>query len=95
MSLPPRRVMVAVVIPLLWVAVLASAAGAVWFKHRSREIFVELEAADRERDQLDIEYGKLQLEQSSWSTHAFVENAAATNLKMTLPPASQVEVVAP
>jgi cell division protein FtsL len=94
MSLSGRRVTM-IAIPLLWAAVLASAAGAVWFKHRSRELFIELEALNRTRDQLDIEYGKLQLEQSSWSTHAFVENAAATNLKMSLPPPAQVEVVSP
>ncbi|MFM7627518.1 MAG: cell division protein FtsL [Gammaproteobacteria bacterium] len=94
MSLAGRRV-TTIAIPLLWAAVLASAAGAVWFKHRSRELFVELESLNRTRDQLDIEYGKLQLEQSSWSTHAFVENAAATNLKMGQPPPAQVEVVSP
>ena len=94
MSLSGRRVTM-IAIPLLWAAVLASAAGSVWFKHRSRELFVELESLNRARDQLDIEYGKLQLEQSSWSTHAFLENAAATNLKMSLPPPAQVEVVSP
>lgn len=95
MSLLTGRRALLFAIPLLWAAVLASAAGAVWFKHRSRELFVELESLNRARDQLDIEYGKLQLEQSAWSTHAFVEHAAATNLKMSLPPPSQVEVVAP
>lgn len=94
MTLPGRRALL-IAIPLLWIAVLGSAAAAVWFKHRSRELFVELESVNRERDQLDIEYGKLQLEQSAWSAHAFVENAAATNLRMSMPPPSQVEVVTP
>ncbi|MBM4198218.1 MAG: cell division protein FtsL [Gammaproteobacteria bacterium] len=82
-------------IPILWLAVLASAAGAIFVKHRARELFVELERVNRERDQLEIEWGQLQLEQSAWSTHAFVEHVAATNLGMRTPPPKQIEVVAP
>ncbi|MBM4234294.1 MAG: cell division protein FtsL [Gammaproteobacteria bacterium] len=82
-------------IPILWLAVLASAAGAIFVKHRARELFVELERVNRERDQLEIEWGQLQLEQSAWSTHAFVENVAATNLGMRTPPPKQIEVVTP
>jgi cell division protein FtsL len=94
MSLPSRRA-VAMLIPLLWLLVLASAAGAIFVKHRARELFVELEKVNRERDRLEIEWGQLQLEQSAWSTHAFVENVAATNLGMRTPPPKQIEVVAP
>ena len=79
MSLTSRRA-VALLIPLLWLLVLASAAGAIFVKHRARELFVELEKVNRERDRLEIEWGQLQLEQSAWSTHAFVENVAAANL---------------
>ncbi|MBU6379385.1 MAG: cell division protein FtsL [Gammaproteobacteria bacterium] len=94
MKLPGRRAL-ALLIPLLWLAVLASAAGAIFVKHRARELFVELEKVNRERDQLEIEWGQLQLEQSAWSTHAFVENVAASNLGMRTPPPKQIEVVAP
>ncbi len=94
MKLPGRRTL-ALLIPLLWLAVLASAAGAIFVKHRARELFVELEKVNRERDQLEIEWGQLQLEQSAWSTHAFVENVAASNLGMRTPPPKQIEVVAP
>ena len=94
MKLPGRRTL-ALLIPLLWLAVPASAAGAIFVKHRARELFVELEKVNRERDQLEIEWGQLQLEQSAWSTHAFVENVAASNLGMRTPPPKQIEVVAP
>ena len=70
---------------LLWCAVLASAAGAVYTRHRSRELFVELEKLHRERDQLDIAWGQLQLEQSAWSAHAFVERVATRRLNMGVP----------
>ena len=65
-----------IALPVLWVATLGSAAAAVYLKHRSREMFVELERLDTRRDNLDIEWGQLQLEQSAWSTHAFVERVA-------------------
>ena len=94
MKMPSRRAMYFLV-PVLWLTVLASAAGAVYVKHRSRELFVELERVNRERDRLEMEWGRLQLEQSAFSTHAFVENVAATNLGMRTPPPKQIEVVVP
>ncbi len=80
---------------LLWCAVLGSAAAAVYTRHRSRELFVELEKLHRERDQLDIAWGQLQLEQSAWSAHAFVERVATRRLNMGVPDASRIRVVSP
>ena len=84
-----------IAVPVLWLAVLGSAAGAVWCKHRSREMFVELESLNAQRDNLEIEWGQLQLEQSAWSTHAFVERVASTKLHMATPPPKQIEIIAP
>ena len=89
------RGLLLVAVPLLWVAVLGSAAGAIWCKHRSRELFVELESLNTRRDNLEIEWGQLQLEQSAWSTHAFVERVASTKLRMAMPPAKEIEIIAP
>ena len=47
------------------------------------------------RDNLEIEWGQLQLEQSAWSTHAFVERVASQRLKMATPPATEIQVVVP
>ena len=84
-----------IVVAALWVAVLASAAGAIYSKHRSRELFVQLERLNNQRDTLEIEWGQLQLEQSAWSTHAFVERVASTKLKMASPPPKDIELVSP
>ena len=89
------RGLLLVAVPLLWVAALGSAAGAIWCKHRSREMFVELESLNTRRDNLEIEWGQLQLEQSAWSTHAFVERVAGTKLHMAMPPAKEIEIIAP
>ncbi|MBV9343500.1 MAG: cell division protein FtsL [Gammaproteobacteria bacterium] len=89
-----RRLLL-VAIPLLWVAALASAAGAVYCKHRTRALFVELESLNARRDNLEIEWGQLQLEQSAWSSPAFVERVANAKLHMALPPPKEIEIVSP
>jgi len=89
------RRLLAVALPLLWVGALGSAAGAIYCKHRARELFVELESLNARRDNLEIEWGQLQLEQSAWSSHAFVERVASTKLHMGMPPAKEIEIVRP
>jgi cell division protein FtsL len=84
-----------IVVAVLWFGVLASAAGAIYTRHRSRELFVELERLHRQRDQLEVEWGQLQLEQSAWSTHAFVERVATTRLQMVTPDPARIRVVTP
>jgi cell division protein FtsL len=93
MSPPPRVLWI--LVPVLWLAVLGSAAGAIYTKHRARELFVELERLNRVRDGLEIQWGQLQLEQSAWSTHAFVENVASNKLRMAIPKPAEIEVVSP
>lgn len=89
------RGLLLIAVPVLWVAALGSAAGAIWCKHRSREMFVELESLNARRDNLEIEWGQLQLEQSAWSTHAFVERVASTKLRMATPPPKEIEIISP
>lgn len=84
-----------IAVPILWVAALGSAAGAIYCKHRARALFVELEALNARRDNLEIEWGQLQLEQSAWSTHAFVERVASAKLRMAMPPPKEIEIVSP
>lgn len=94
MSILTRKVLL-FAIPILWVGALGSAAGAIYCKHRAREMFVELERLNARRDNLEIEWGQLQLEQSAWSTQAFVERVATTKLQMAMPPPKEIEIIAP
>jgi cell division protein FtsL len=89
-----KRLSVAL-LPILWLAVLASGAGAIYCKHVARARFVELEALMAERDELQIDWGRLQLEQSAYSTHGFVEQVANTRLRMIIPPPAGVQIVRP
>ena len=88
-----RRWIVAA-LPMLWLAVLASAVAVVRARHEARTLFVELEQLSAERDELNIEWGKLQLEQSTWSNHGFVERTAS-NSGMVLPRPDEIRIVAP
>jgi len=89
-----RRLLL-IAVAVLWVTTLGSAAGAIWCKHRARQLFVQLETLNARRDNLEIEWGQLQLEQSAWSTHAFVERVASTRLRMAMPPPKEIEIIAP
>ena len=82
-------------LPLLWLAVLASAIAVVRARHESRTLFVELEKFNSQRDELNIEWGQRQLEQSAWSNHGFVERVASDRLHMTLPKPDEVRIIAP
>jgi cell division protein FtsL len=90
-----NRKLLGITIAVLWVVALGSAAGAIYSKHRARELFVALERLNNQRDNLEVEWGQLQLEQSAWSTHAFVERVASTKLKMATPPPKDIELVSP
>lgn len=80
---------------VLWCAVLVSAAGTVYTRHRSRELFVQLDRLHRERDQLDMTWGQLQTEQSTFTAHAWVEAVAVGRLRMTAPDPARIELVTP
>ncbi|MES9962887.1 MAG: cell division protein FtsL [Candidatus Sedimenticola sp. 20ELBAFRAG] len=78
---------------ILAVAVLASATGVVYAKYSSRKNFVELQMLQAERDAVDVEWGRLQLEQSTWATHGRVERLARKKLKMHIPSSTEVVVI--
>jgi cell division protein FtsL len=81
--------------PVLWLAVLGSAVQVIYARHKARDLFVRLERINAERDSLDMEWGRLQLEQSYWSSNAFVERVANAKLRMTLPQTRDVRIVRP
>jgi cell division protein FtsL len=81
--------------PILWGLVFISCVGVIWSKHRARSLFVELQSLESSRDQFDIEWGQLKLEQSAWSTHGRVEQMARSDLQMVIPRPTEVRLVQP
>ena len=74
---------------VLVVFVTMSAIAGVYAKHESRKSFTELQVLISERDRLEVEWGKLQIEQSTWSTYARVEQLARKQMHMHIPEPGQ------
>jgi cell division protein FtsL len=70
-----------------------SAMALIYTKHESRKLFVQLEHLTAERDELNIEWGQLQIEQSTWATHARIERVAAEELSLARPKATEIYVI--
>ena len=80
---------------LLLAALAACALALVTSQHQARKLYVELQKEQETARQLEVEWGQLQLEQSTWATHARVEKLAVQSLGMRVPPASRIQVVPP
>jgi len=80
---------------LLSLLVLGSALGVVDAKHQSRKYFVELSSLQQTRDAMNVEWGQLQLEQSTWATHGRIERTARKRLNMMNLDLSRVVIVKP
>jgi len=77
------------------VLVLLSALTLVWARHEGRVLFVELQQLQGERDELNVDWGRLQLEQSAWATKARIERLAREELDMQRPADVEMVVVEP
>ena len=81
-------------INLILLAILIGCALAlVTSQHQARKLYVELQKEQELAKQIDVEWGQLQLEQSTWATHARVERLATRALGMRVPPPSRIQVV--
>lgn len=82
---------------ILLMILVICALGVVTSQHRARKLFQGLESEQERVRQLDVEYGQLQLEMSTWATHPRIEKIARERLHMVTPDAAGhiVPVVAP
>ncbi len=84
--------------PILLLTIVAvvcmiSAIGLVYVKHESRNLFIELEQLTAERDELNIEWGQLQIEQSTWAAHARIERIALEELALVHPKSTEIYLI--
>ena len=80
---------------VLILACVASAIGVVYARHRHRLLFVELSRLEKARDELNIEFGRLQLEQATVAESNRIDRIARLRLGMKFPQADDVVVVRP
>jgi cell division protein FtsL len=62
-------------------------------QHKARKLFTELTREEEAAKQIDVEWGQLQLEQSTWAMHARIEKVASGYLQMSVPAAKRVRMV--
>lgn len=73
-----------VLIIVLFLANVFTGVGIVYTKHSTRKSFIELQNMQNSFDELQVEWGRLQLEQSAWATHGRIEKLAREKLNMDL-----------
>ena len=78
---------------LLGTAVFFSAVMVVIARHDTRKLFVEIQRLGKDRDSLNEEWGRLQLEQSTWATDARIESVSKTELHMIEPVIRSVTLI--
>ena len=80
---------------LLLAVLVACALGLVTSQHRARKLFADLERAQAHARELDVDFGRLQLEASTWGLHRRVEAIATGSLGMRAADARRTKVVSP
>ena len=80
---------------LMFGLVLASAVGVVGTKHHSRKLFLEQERLREAKEQLEVDWWRLQLEQSTWAAHSRIEQVAHEKLNMRMLEPKEVVVIRP
>ncbi|HEU4670823.1 MAG TPA: cell division protein FtsL [Dyella sp.] len=87
------KVFGAIVLVGLLSLVLLSALGVVWTRHESRVLFVQLTTLQNQRDALNVEYGRLELEQATWAEPRRIDVEARSKLGMVSPAPQDIQLV--
>ena len=78
---------------ILFFALVACAMGLVSSQHKARKLFIELQQQKDTAKALDVEWGQLQLEQSTWAMHSRLEQVARDMLHMHVPETKHIQIV--
>jgi cell division protein FtsL len=62
-------------------------------RHQARKLFMELQREQAHARALDVEWGQLQLEISTWLMHNRVEELARNRLRMSIPEPGRIYVL--
>ncbi|WP_058553833.1 cell division protein FtsL [Thiohalocapsa sp. ML1] len=77
----------------LALAVLVSGVAVIYVKYLTRQEFSALQQVRAARDSLDVEWGRLQIQEAALTSHTRVEDSARTRLDMIMPAGGEVRVV--
>lgn len=83
------------VIAGLMLLLMVTAVLVVYAKHQNRMLYTRLNALQQQRDELNVDWGRLQLELSTWATHGRIESVARRQLGMRTLNYGEVVIVKP
>ncbi len=83
----------ALLVTLLIVLAAASALGVASSQHEARKLRSALEHEQARAQNLEVEWGRLQIEQSTLTAHSRVEHIARERLRMASPDVRQIIVL--
>ncbi len=78
---------------LIGMLVVWTALSVVGTRHENRKLFVQLQAMEAQRDLMNEDWGRFQLEQATWGTHSRIEEVAREKLEMELPVSENINLV--
>ena len=84
-----------IVVFVLILANVGTAIGVVYARHEHRQLFVAFKRLERERDELNIDFGRLQLEQATWAESNRIDQVARDRLGMKFPEGAETVVIRP
>ena len=80
---------------ILFAMLIVTALATVTAQHKSRKLYVELQQQQDAANQYEVEWGQLQLEQSTWAMHSRIEDIAEKRLDMQVPDPEHIQGVTP
>ena len=80
---------------IMVIGVIISSLQVINAKHQNRQAFIELQSLKKQQDQMETEWGQLQLEQATWAAHGRVEKIASKQLEMVIPTTGSVSIIKP
>ncbi|WP_462114889.1 cell division protein FtsL [Lysobacter xanthus] len=84
-----------VLLAVLVVANVATALAVVETRQHHRQLFAQATKLEKARDELNIEFGRLQLEQATWAESNRIDQVARERLGMKFPEGSETVVIRP
>lgn len=84
-----------IVMSLLVAMLVLSAIAVIYSKYQSRLVFIEIQNKEKELDDYEVEWGRLQLELTTLTEENRVEVEARERLMLTLPPQNDIVFIKP
>ncbi|MEC8811076.1 MAG: cell division protein FtsL [Pseudomonadota bacterium] len=77
------------------VLVMVSSVAVVYSSYETRRLVASHQRLQQENNAMQVEWGQLLLEQSTWGSYNRVEQLAGTKLKMRVPAPNEIVMVEP